>query len=360
MKKGFTITELLVAVGILAIIMSFASVIFRVSIDSHRMAMANAEIMQKLRAITDQLNADFKNLRKDAEIYVVWAALPRPDADPCDPNSYERFDRIMFFADGDFQSYGANPRVIRGNMARICYIPASKPNPGGDPITAENQKRHERILARTQHILTDDPELPNFLDPNGFTGQQWYDWNNRYEYDKITLEAWKNIPLRYKVNMLAVIADIELHVYTPTGPVDSNVVPRFRGAQVDTARPDSIHMLLCQGVGQFKVQGWYEPQKRWVPELDPDGNGNLADTDFFLRPYSVPAVLYPYTTHRRYGWVTLGGMFTGNYFRGLLNEEHFNEIPGLGRALKFTFTLYDSRGIIKNGRTFTHIVYLDK
>ena len=28
-------------------------------------------------------------------------------------------------------------------------------------------------------------------------------------------------------------------------------------------------------------------------------------------------------------------------------------------ALKFTFKLYDSKGMIKEGRTFTHIVYLD-
>jgi len=42
-----------------------------------------------------------------------------------------------------------------------------------------------------------------------------------------------------------------------------------------------------------------------------------------------------------------------------VNEANFYSIPGLGRALKFTFTLYDSKGIIKKGRTFTHIVYLD-
>jgi hypothetical protein len=28
------------------------------------------------------------------------------------------------------------------------------------------------------------------------------------------------------------------------------------------------------------------------------------------------------------------------------------------KALKFTFTLYDSRGVFKEGQTFTHIVYL--
>jgi hypothetical protein len=30
----------------------------------------------------------------------------------------------------------------------------------------------------------------------------------------------------------------------------------------------------------------------------------------------------------------------------------------LPKAIKFTFTLYDSKGILKEGRIFTHIVYL--
>jgi len=59
----------MVAMGILVIILSFAGIIFRVSINSHRTAAANAEIMQKLRAITSQLNADFKGLNKDGEIF---------------------------------------------------------------------------------------------------------------------------------------------------------------------------------------------------------------------------------------------------------------------------------------------------
>jgi hypothetical protein len=125
-------------------------------------------------------------------------------------------------------------------------------------------------------------------------------------------------------------------------------------------------------MGEFKVQGWYSYDAeraelegragRWVPEL--------ADGDFDGIPEGgVPGVLYP---HPLYGAVQLGGEFwydpdpesvegqaKRRYLESLLNEEHFNEIPGLGRALKFTFTLYDSRGIIREGRTFTHIVYLD-
>jgi prepilin-type N-terminal cleavage/methylation domain-containing protein len=64
-NKAFTLIELVVAIAILVMLISFAGVIFKVSINSHRTAQATAEIMQKLRAITDQLNSDFKDFRKD-------------------------------------------------------------------------------------------------------------------------------------------------------------------------------------------------------------------------------------------------------------------------------------------------------
>jgi prepilin-type N-terminal cleavage/methylation domain-containing protein len=111
-NKGFTLIELAVAIAILALMASFAGAIFKVSIESHRVAGAHAEIMQKLRTITDQLNADFKGLRKDGEIAVAWVPVH-------DPNfaRYARFDRIMFFADGDFQSYWPQASgPVRGNL----------------------------------------------------------------------------------------------------------------------------------------------------------------------------------------------------------------------------------------------------
>jgi hypothetical protein len=66
-------------------------------------------------------------------------------------------------------------------------------------------------------------------------------------------------------------------------------------------------------------------------------------------------VLYPYRVPEAYGEVAINGIG----YSGPLDESDFDNIPGLGRALKFTFTLYDSRGVMKEGRTFTHIVYLD-
>ena len=355
-NNGFTLIELMVAMGILAMVMALASVVFRVSINAHRTALANAEIMQKLRAITDQFNADFKGLNKDSEIFMAWVAKPIAPGGQIDNDSdgYERFDRVVFFADGDFQSHGASP-TIRGNTARICYMLAKKPAaiPGQPPTKVEVQKRRERILARNHHIMTDDPALADFLDPNSFSGNQWYEWNNRYEYDKLSLEQWKRMPFDSKKNMLSVITGIKFDVPT--------VVEDFWGCSIDPADPDSIHMLLCDGVAEFKIQSWYDAQQRWIPEVDPDRDGSLADTDFIMAPSggaldleAVPGVLYPYPP---YGGVRIRNI---SYPRDHVDRAHFNEIPGLGRALKFTFTLYDSKGILKEGRTFTHIVYLDK
>ena len=342
-NDGFTLIELMVAIGILAIVMSFASVIFRVSIDAHRIAMANSEIMQKLRAITGQLNADFEGLDKDAEIFVAWVAKALPPASgyrDLDLDGYERFDRIMFFATGDFQSYSVNP-AVRGNIARICYMLAQKGN-----IKPDVQKPNERVLSRNQHIVTADPALPAFFDPNSFTNQQWYQWNNRYEYDKMSPQAWKTLAWQSKQDMLSVVTDIKVGT--------SAISEQVKGAMVDPADANSIHMLLCQGVGEFKIQSWYDAQKKWIPEVDPDGDGNLADTHFYMTdPNAVPGVLYPYPP---YGGVIINNI---NYPRAQVDKAHFGAIPGLGRALKFTFTLFDSKGIIKEGRTFTHIVYLD-
>jgi len=281
---------------------------------------------------------------KSGEIFVVWVARPVPAADykDNDLDGHERFDRIMFFADGDFQSYKVNP-MVRGNVARICYMIAKKGN-----VKAPGQDRTKRVLARSLHILTADPQLADFPDPNNLSDVQWYEWNNRYEYDKISLEGWKKIAWENKMNMLSVMTDIQVDT--------SSVNEAIRGVTVEPADANSIHMLLCEGVGEFKIQGWYDAQQRWIPEVDPDGDGDLADTHFFLtdpNSVNVPGVLYPYPP---YGLVNMNNI---NY-RGQIDEAHFNAIPGLGRALKFTFTLYDSKGIIKEGMTFTHIVYLDK
>jgi hypothetical protein len=107
-------------------------------------------------------------------------------------------------------------------------------------------------------------------------------------------------------------------------------------------------------VGQFKVQGWSDAEKRWIPEVNPDGDADLTDdSDFILdgadlHAENVPGVWYP-----------SGPAILRNDQVTSLWGKDLSDVRGLGRSLKFTFTLYDSRGLIRHGRTFTHIVYLD-
>jgi len=354
MRKAFTLMELVVATAILAVVMAISGVIFRAGIQSYRMAKANGEILRKFRVITDQLDSDLRGLCKEGEIFLVW---------PADPNGrHRRNDRMMFFAKGDFQSFqpDGTGQVVRGNVARISYMLGSRVNADGSVTRpgAMQAQPYERILQRTQHILVPPDDGAAFDIPT--TDTEWRDWHNVEEVDRTTLKQWLDRPLEEKRDMLSVIMNAK--VDAPT------VDPNAWGSQYDPNQPEGyMQSVLCQGVGQFSIQGWYEspdvnaPGQRWVPDDDPDKDGDLADSELLLGTSSaeeVPSVLYP-RAGRAYAFVGLGGPFKDQSYASVLDEEHFNEIPGLGRALKFTFTLYDSQRLIKDGRAFTHIVYLD-
>jgi prepilin-type N-terminal cleavage/methylation domain-containing protein len=355
MRRAFTLMEMVVALGVLALVMSFAGVIFQVSTDSHRLALANAEIMQKLRAITEQLDADFRGLRKDGEILVFWRAERKANYTGANRNAeeaFDRFDRIMFFADGDFQTYRADP-AVRGNLARICYALASGPSTDpAEPNRPQAQKPERRILARTEHILVAPSGAVDPCDPLGtgeFTDDQWRDWMSSTECDSISMRGWELIPLARKVDILSAIGDVEVQLSAQNTSTKNVTVG---GVTLDPAKPESLHAFMCRGVGQFEVQGWNDAEHRWIPEVNPNGDASLKDdSDFILEgeelhPQQIPGLWYPRAAIFGERQITTLG-------------DDFNQIPGLGRALKFTFTLYDSRGLVKGGRTFTHIVYLD-
>lgn len=347
MRKGFTLIELVVAVAIMVMIFSFTGVIFKVSINSHRMAMANAEIMQKFRAITDQLNADFKGLRKDAPL-MIWFEK--------DPNDTTRYDQIMFFADGDFQSMQlyAGGVPIRGNVARIYYGHAEDFDYANEII--RNAYSNSELLARRRHILgcqSGDPfpvvnlsDLTTFLDfPVGIGSKK----NDEYEHDNISLVHWKVISKWRNLN-------------------DKTALNYFNAGRphIDIQGRSRLHMLLSQGVGSFKIQWAYKysaplpfpPEYRWWPSVDPNDDLNFVDSDFtvmraaslglaeekfgiyFNMPARVSTALF---------WYDRGDTYT--YASG-------TPVVVFPEALKFTFTLYDSKSIIEGGRTFTHIVYL--
>jgi len=368
-NKAFTLIEVLVAVALFVVVIAMAGTVFRVGIESHRMAQANAEIMQTFRSITDQLNADFRGLCKEGEIYIAWKTDPSIKARGGKSNpDYGRhlgLDRIVFFTKGDFQSYerDRNSRqVIRGNVARVSYMLGSKPDDNGVIQRALALSQPERVLQRTQHILTQNKDLAAFAplldaDETDSNEADWYAWHNYQEYDKITLQQWLDMNEISKFNALSMATAIR--VQTP----DLTNQGLWGSQYHDNLPAKHAHTVFGEGVGTFKIQGWYDfagTGGRWVPDEDPNQDGDYTDSDFLLDTAHDGVFWLLYPGPRTYASVNLGGEFQALDFTGMLSEERFNDIPGLGRAMKFTFTVYDSRGLIPKGRTFTHIVYLDR
>lgn len=365
-QDAFTIIELLMAMGLLAVIMTASGFVFHSAIKSQRTAKATLEITQKLQTITTQLDADFENIiKRDGEIFLVFGFVSIDSNGDGTIDAYDRHDRsdkITFFANGDFHSYHQRNGDIRGGYARIAYM-ISSPDP---------QEPSERILARSQHIYTPnviyepDGITPSiFPDPGVFNGET----NNWYEYDTMSMQQWYDVDFAAKMPMFSYITGLNILSYAPSG---------LRGLRVSPDDTDSIHMMLSQGVGSFSIQGWYDAEQRWVPEIDPDGNGVIdEDTDFVLNgsdidynayvglwyrdryPNSVYGLFEPLGPPIWDGFALFGDNWPAPAYSGPFNENTFNHIPGLGRAFKFTFTIYDSKGIFPDGKTFTHIVYLD-
>ena len=176
-RHAFTMIELLVAISVLVIILSTTGIIFKVCIDSQRKAGALAEIMRNLRGITDQLDRDFAGLQKDAPI-AMWFEY----------DGSNRYDRIVFFASGEFQSTrqyldtGLLPPAditVSGNVARIFYGQAANPN----------------ILSRKQKILTANTGLAPTVasDPHEYEQSVLSYWKTG-TLDPLVLAAWINPP----------------------------------------------------------------------------------------------------------------------------------------------------------------------
>ena len=367
MRRGFTIVELLVAIGILVALLTASGLIFSMAVDAQRAASATSEITEKLQAIRDQLDNDFGGLLKD-EALAIWFELNPVDEDgDGTTDRYERFDQILFFADGDFQTIrqyddGAVVDTVWGNAARVYYGHADKIDYANR--TDVNKALVQtypffKTLARREHVLTANAGLAVFPDITNVT--TFADtfiplYNDFYEYDTIdNVSLWANI--------LDYINPVD-------GPVNSEQVlwTCFDYAEgragVDLKEPLTLHMLMCQGVGSFKIQWSYDVsgQVRWFPSTDPDGDDNETDSDFgssamdedgFGVYFEMPDGID----------VDIDGDGNNDWYcpdydvvKTAIGPFPLNFYPS---ALKFTFTLYDSNGVFAEGKTFTHIVYLD-
>jgi len=341
MRKAFTIVELLVAMGLFGMLLAASGVIFATAVNAHRTAEATAEIARNLAAITDQLNADFTGLQKDAPFdcpVAIWFELDQDNPDV-------RHDQILFFANGDFQSYRYSPPFI-GNTARVYYGQANimEVDFTGGIRNIEEAYEDVDILVRRQHIYYSDPCLifPVITSVEDFETSFIPENNDYYEHDSIPLGVWKTITNDPCYNNQIITTCFDNETGRP-------------GIDLDNAQ--TLHMLMAQGVGHFQIQWSYFDggQLYWWPSTDPDGNGNTDDSDFgpegmdrdeFGIYFNMPAGVNVDVSEPPDGitdWIDSNWFFLGFF----------------PEAFKFTFTLYDSRGVFPEGKTFTHIVYLD-
>jgi len=345
--KAFTLIELIVAVALLVLAITFSSMIFKVSLGTRRTAAANDEIMQKVRAITDQLSRDFTGLCKDAPLLIQFEQL-----NPTSPQF--RFDQIMFFATGDFQSiqrYDGTPKTptfsgapIRGNAARIYYGHADVFDSSGWRLYNDSNS-----LSRRQHILTADTTIYDWPDPNlsrfaDFVFSPPLSDNECFEHDRMSLAQWKI------VNQAQ---------YDPSTGVVIPVCFDSR-TQIDLTNPQglTLHNLMCEDIESFAIQWAYwdgtTNSLLWYPD-----NTSLFHFDL-INPGTVRfGVRFNIPSDNASGtaWFAIESGLVQYNNTGNPSLDNFpgNFYPD---AIRFTFTLRDSRGVIETGRTFSHIVYI--
>jgi hypothetical protein len=111
---------------------------------------------------------------------------------------------------------------------------------------------------------------------------------------------------------------------------------------------ETLPSLMAQDVGSFEVQmGWPSGggNIRWYFSDDPNGDGDKSDSDFLQLPFTNGIKGFYFNLPAGLN-VDTDGDTVNDWMRRTI-------FPA---ALKFTFTLYDSRGIFPEGKTFTYIV----
>ncbi len=368
LQYGFTLVELSVSIALIIMILGFSAIIFNSSIDSYRLSQAHAEVMMKFRVITDQLKHDFKGLRKDGPI-LVWFEQSSADPD-------QRFDQIMFFAEGDFQSYQPYDLVggfleptttgtqLHGNLARIYYGHAQSLDPNGAIQIPQNLQSDKRKLARRMHVLSAHPDLRRWYsittmadmdNTRGGTGPSNM-YNEIYEHDALSLPQWKAVALN--------LYDFVITTCFGTRPwINERTAPQ-----------ETLQKLLSSGVSSFRIQWAYWDDNQvtinkdsvlWYPDNNPAGDGTkLSHFQIIERNLTLKNAFGVYFHIKNQSgsltspdWYEIGDnalayeQNAGSYLS--FDGKYFPD------ALKFTFRLYDSKKLLKGGREFSYIVYLD-
>jgi len=297
-SRAFTLIELVVAIAILVIVISFAGVIFKVSISSYRTATASAEIMQKLRAITDQLNRDFKGLGKDGYLIIhSQIQTGRSEYINWSPADF-RADRLFYFTTGDSQSWFVTN--VRSNITKVYFGHDNRSlNVAALPVSEWSLARHVKLIT------------PVFSGPN--------------DCDSLSYAGFK--------------ADIPATEADAASLLTSGILIDIQN------NPDDVRGLMCRDVGEILIE-WTDGTRY------PNPDNSLVWFGFSkARIDGIPPVIAPRPEYATVEQIDMTVPFYRATWTPLTPKQYWP------KALKFTFTLYDSKEILKQGRPFTHIVY---
>lgn len=344
-----TLTELLVAMGLTVMMLAATAMVFTSSTNAAGKARAHNEIMQQLRAVTAQLERDFAGLRPDMPMAAIF-----------DNFSGLRRDRIVFFANGDFQTNlppGWAQPTLSSNLARIYY---GQSFDSYDSPQMEENDTPRWILTRREKLLTSDVSL-FAADP---LGSFWTGWTNEVfdaaPYEHATVSFWKNVPT----------SEYEDY-YFLTNPALNN----SRGSMMRAINMANItdfdalqRLYVLPDVSNLQIQFWFSQLGRWVPEeldfavrfLDPSVFASSPNVEAFAFYWNVADIDGSLGTPLQ---LADDSIRTGAIIDWWSQEDLAAGGPALTNnwptAIKFTFTLYDGgRRYFPEGRTFNYIIKL--
>ena len=318
---GVTLVELLVAVSITVGMLLIAGMVFTSSTTASGRATANEAIIGDLRALTHQLETDLAGIRPDMPMAIIF------ELDPDDPCFLIRQDRIVFFANGNFQVYDpCTASSVHGNAACIYYgqsdegySTAAHDNDVYDPC---KYSPFRRILTRRANMVTPDSGAgwasyrPTVGSPakRDYFPFAWY----------TSLAAWKTVPL----------AEFETDYYDET--TTWSWIRRVDVGGMAEYVPEadrSQRLYLLEDVTDFKIEVWFAGANRWFPDLQEFDINDDDDDQRFACNWGPPGAT---------DW----------------DDWYYCPWP---QALRFTFTLYDhDRRHYPEGQTYSYIVELPR
>jgi len=359
---GMTLVEMLVAVAITVVLLAIIGAVFSHASEATGLAVASNEVMSDLRILTRRLDHDFRGLRADMPMAILFEQHD-PDGTPNTGDEF-RQDRVVFFANGDFQS----PDGPAGNMARIFY---------GQSLAVAGRSEegpYDRfVLTRRWKLLTADTSC-GMCPPDGlWWASQLWQYYDYYNIENGTLGFWKN----------ETAANFEDY-YFNNGETASwfrrpNLSLQQGGSSLSPPiGTDAVQRLyLLSDVGQFQVQVWFEPsgipethwmEGRWFPDPVHFTGGYFANTT--PGPFGFYWNTADMTNSADYFTVTGSGSVDNPYIywwspkdlQDMITIQLGAATPWTNawpKALRFTFTLYDkNRSSFPKGRTFSYIVEL--